>query len=804
LVRDAAEALPAVVAFLEGRSADLNLFAPDHVVVATSGMKYWLINELATRVGATPGARDGVVANLRVGYLGSLSHYLLPRIEREEDPWALDRVTMEVLQQITGDPRYAAVVRRAGGPLQAARRIADRFDRYHARRPAMIRWWESGRAVLAPTTSDEVRGGEALLGSLEDQQWQYELWRAIRKSIGSPSMPARVDSAAALLRSGGAVEDLPPRLLVVGFLALPTGAIEILQAMSRVTDVTVYLTHPSPHLAAVWAKGYESLTPHPGVGIRRTKAPRLTAGVDPIIESWLTASREAQEVLAAQGVRVAPHGATPPSELPSTLLERVQHAVAWTGKAQKIPLKPNDRSVQVHRCHNLGRQVEVLHDALLHAFREVPGLAPHDVVIFASDITAAAPLLRATFDHPVSTRHEDGTEIPVRIPVRVVDRSLRKVSLGTELLGLVVELIGGRYGVAEMLEVASHPLVAAHHGVGADDLFVWKRQVERGRVRWGLDADQRGGAGLAGFTDEVHTWRALLERALLGAALPDALTPLMQAGGVVPLGDIGVDDVDALAKLLEVVSIITDLDRETRKGDKPVQDWCQLLGVVMSELAGSGAVEVSDAFEVLDDLAAAAIAIDQEGAPRTVGAPVAFSDLAATLSDRLAGDPVHQPLVSGSVTATSFIPLRGVPYRVVCLLGIDDGAFAIRETEADDLLARQSLIGDDDPAINARRQLMDALMAARERLIVTCIGRSVATNAPVPATVALAELIDLCRSAGARDRSVNEPDLGTEIEYLHPRHAVSRVNFVDSAVVDGMTWSHGLEVLRVAEGLRAS
>jgi exonuclease V gamma subunit len=99
---------------------------------------------------------------------------------------------------------------------------------------------------------------------------------------------------------------------------------------------------------------------------------------------------------------------------------------------------------------------------------------------------------------------------------------------------------------------------------------------------------------------------------------------------------------------------------------------------------------------------------------------------------------------------------------------------------------------------------MDALMAARERLIVTCIGRSVATNAPVPATVALAELIDLCRSAGARDRSVNEPDLGTEIEYLHPRHAVSRVNFVDSAVVDGMTWSHGLEVLRVAEGLRAS
>jgi len=772
--------------------AGQSIFRTEHLLLPTNGAKAWLMPELAKRVGTRPEKTDGVIANVQVGYIGSLNKFVVPQRYRDFNPWSIKSMTAAILGIIAGNPVYNPMVRRLGGPLSAAVRLADRFDRYHARRPMMIRAWEKGSPVMAPTTADSFNDGEWRTGDLGDQRWQFDLWCALRGEVGVAPWPVQVEAAVQQLRRGDNIVGVPSRLMVAGMQSLSLGAIELLEAFGHVSDVDVLLVHPSPTLADRWAGELaDTEVPRGALQLRPTDE-ELPDGVHPLVHTWLRGSRELQQMLASQGIVVSPHDSASKAE-PSTLLGRVQGAVAGNGLVARTARATNDLSLQIHRCYNLTRQVEVLHDALLHAFRDLNNLAPHEVVIVSQRLAEAAPILEAVFDRTV-TVESNGVATELRIPLAVAERQLRFVNEGAEFLGNLLALMTGRFDVSAFLLVATSPLVTNHLGVDGEVVSTWQRQIDRTRVRWGLSADQRTAAGLANKADSVHTWRAAVERSMLGAALPDAVAA-EELGGVVPLDDIGVDDIDALSRLVHVFDAIEALELASRGGVvHHVADWCDDIERAVVALCGNGD-RVAGAFELLNDLASSTIVPGSDGSSRQLGAPVSFSDVAAHLIGQISGVSGHQPLRTGAVTATSLMPLRGVPYRVVCLLGIDDGAYGGGELESDDLLGRQVFIGDDDPRVDFRRQLLDAVLAAGEQVLITCDGRSIQNNAVIPLTAALAEFVDFARRHGAGERS---DDAGSDIEFLHPRHATSARNFAVGGIVPNCVWSHSLDVREVA------
>jgi exodeoxyribonuclease V gamma subunit len=580
--------------------------------------------------------------------------------------------------------------------------------------------------------------------------------------------------------------------MVAGMQSLSLGAIELLEAFGHVSDIEVLLVHPSPVMAKRWAaEATSSEVPRGALQLRPTDE-ELPGDVHPMVQTWLRGARELQQMLASQGLEVALH-ADEPLVTPSSLLGRIQTAVSDDGLQARVPRTADDLSLQIHRCYNLTRQVEVLHDALLHAFRDLDKLAPHEVVIVSPRLADAAPILEAVFDRTV-TVEVDGVATQVRIPLAVAERQLRFVNEGAEFLANLLELMTGRFDITSFMAVATSPLAAAHLSIDSEAISVWQRQIDRTRVRWGLSADQRTAAGLATKADSVHTWRAAIERSMLGAALPDAAAA-MELGGVVPLDDVGVDDIDALSRLVQVFDAIETLEHVTR-GDtaRHVADWCDDIEQAVISLCGDGD-RVAGAFELLNDLASSTIVPTSVGSSRQLGGAIPFTEVATHLLGQISGIPGHQPLRTGAVTATSLMPLRGVPYRVVCLLGIDDGAFGGGELESDDLIGRQVFIGDDDPRTDSRRQLLDAVLAAGEQVIITCDGRSIQNNAIIPLTTALAEFVDFARRHGAGER---DDDAGSDIEFLHPRHATSTRNFVEGGIVPGRVWTHGTGVRDVA------
>lgn len=786
---------------------DLDFFETDHLIVPNAGVRVWLLQKLAHTMGADPGQVNGAIGNVEVGFIGMLDRFITPG-RRDADPWSLEHLTFAVLQAVhdlRDDADVAANIQRLGGGLKAARTMADRFDRYHARRPHMIRCWEAGRAELSPYVGDDtVLTDDDQLATMlvvpalaVADHWQFTVWSRVRELIGQPSPPARTAEALVELRRDGGNAGIPRRIAVVGLQTLSSRHVEVLRTLSGVTDITVFLVHPSPRLAAEWSHRFLGVPVAPGVAIMRPHLPAVPEGTNPLVWSWLRGSMDLQHMLAVNGIAPEPH-ATVAAGGNNDLLGHLKRAIADPSSVVPQEIRTDDQSFLVHRAHNLARQVEVLHDALLHAFDQLPGLQPHEVVIVSPDIAAAAPHLQAVFSRPVVNAAGESFVLPLV----VADRGLREFDEGSRLLADLVTLLRSRFGVSEVMDVITSPLVLARFGLGPDDVDTWRRYMERTRVRWGIDDRHRSSAWNVDMGAEglAHTWVNAIRRSLLGAVLPDADTPAVELGGIVPVIDVEPGEIRAITALAEIMSVLSRAQSGVA-GSLPVAGWCELLEETLGNLVNGDKGETDEALRAVNHFLAHSVVPAGSG-ELDVRVPVEFAHIGSLITEQLTAAPGRQPLRTGAVTATSMIPLRSVPFRVVCVLGLDDGVLGSGDAEGDDLESRQNLIGDADARLEQRRSLLDAVTAAGDRVIITCIGRNVKNNVLTPLVTPLAELVELCGELGAGTNGEHK-DLSS-VEVMHPRHFNSPSNFVKGQLVQGLVWSHSPSALLAARNSGAT
>ena len=765
-----------VVEYLTVNDSSLDLFEPQYLIVPTAGVKAWLAPKIAARLGATEGVNDGVLMNVRIGYAGMLNSILRGGINDDRDPWSIENMTMALLHILTNDSsNYSDLEAKHGGKLRAARALADRFDRYAARRPSLIRNWERAHSA------NELLGADSA-----QVEWQYLLWRQLRSQIGVPSWPARTEQLCKQLASNEKPNHLPKKLMVAGMGTLSVSAIEIISALSKVIDVEVLCVNPSPYLSNEWTNQHSQIPVALGNAPARNDDLHVLPESDVLVTTWLRESYELQMLLASQGVKYEPCVAEEPSTDSTKLLHRMHAAIQFPTNLKKQPLDAGDMSVQIHRAHTLGRQAEILRDALLHSFSTVDNLQPHEIIVLCADIEAAAPLLRATFEEPLTL----GTGERVKIPFVVADRTLRETSVGAELAADILSLIGSRFDVDSVVNIATHELVLKNAYMGSGDVDAWLRHIHNTRVRWGLDVQHRKINGLDAPDITAHTWKQLVDRTLLGALLPDAEETMFEMGDIVPVPRIDTTEIEALTGFAEVLSVLASLEHDSQS-EMSIDFWCDRIEETLISLCGRSCTDLDDVLAVINKFREAALLASAGNQT------VAFSEFAFLVASEISAQSGRQSLVTGAVTATSFIPLRAVPFRVVCVVGLDDGTMSIGDSEGDDLIAMEQLMGDTDMRTANRRVLLDAVVAASEQLIITCNGSSVKNNTRVPYITPLAELVDFCGRLGVDVQ--NESEKPCEIEYLHSRHSSGTANFVTSnGPVSGQIWSHDASALNAA------
>jgi exodeoxyribonuclease V gamma subunit len=688
------------------------------LVAQNKGLRAWLTKALAERLGCAASLRldapltfatdlaRAAVAQARPGDgerhpfdAGPLAWRLAPALGAlDDDPvWA---------------PLHAYLDRTGGRTMPLAKRIAALFDDYQVYRPDVLAAWARGE----DPHPEFVHG-----------RWQRALWQRL-VAEGAPMLDRAAGLAAlsdALRRSDRrAVGALPPRVSVFGALLFPPLYLRVLAEAARHVPVALYAvtpgdaagaTHAHPLLRALAgrARDYWAVLSDLGPHERR----RLAAEPGAVGDPAATALRQLQDALATDAPPAAP-----------------------------VPLDPDDRSVRVHDCHSPVRELEALRDALLDAFAEVPDLRPSDVLVLVPDLDTYAPLVDAVFGA------EDAAPGPaggpgLRLPYHVAEHPHAPALRVVEAFGRALRLGEGRVTASDLLDLLGTPAVRRAAGVAEDELPRLRAWVREAGVCWGLGPERKARFGLP--EDDLHTWRFGLDRLLLGvvAGGPDAPAGGASGDGLVlghlPCDAAGLDGADLLGRFCEwAEALFSGLDALDRPA--PLDAWPAR---IVQFLDGAFLAETDDEIEAVVHLRRQAQELEHlHGLAGSPDEPVGFRAVRAHLDGAAGRFEAREPYLTGRITVARPLALRHAPHRVVAFLGLNDGVWPRPELAPDvDLVAHAPRPGDAAPRRLEKQLFVDAVLAARDRLILSAVGRSQKDNAERAASVCLDALLDAAR-----------------------------------------------------------
>ena len=438
-------------------------------------------------------------------------------------------------------------------------------------------------------------------------------------------------------------------------------------------------------------------------------------------------------------------------------------------------LAPGDRSIQVHACHGVARQVDVLREVLLGLLADDPTLEPRDVLVMCPDIDTYAPLIEAGFG--LGDVVGDSGHPAHRLRVRLADRS--PVQTNPLLGGGAGAARRGRRSRAGDAGARPRPAepVRRRFGFSDDDLEQLDTWARESGVRWAFDAEHRADFGLSTYV--ANTWEFGLDRLLAGVALSDDSSAWLDRA--LPLDDVGSAQVDLVGRLTEYVDRLrAATDRLT--GTHPLDHWLAALDDGVASLTAVSSLDGWQPGQVQRELGRVRRAATGLG-----DVDLRLPDVRALLSDRLAGRPTRANFRTGTLTVCTMVPMRSVPHRVVCLLGLDDGVFPRQgSVDGDDVLARDPLTGERDARSEDRQLLLDAILAATQTLVITYTGANEFSGQPRPPAVPLGEVLDALDGTASTgdDRSVSEA-----VTVRHPLQPFDAKNVSPGELVPGATFS---------------
>jgi exodeoxyribonuclease V gamma subunit len=729
---------------------------PEWVGVQTQGLGSWLAMAVSRRL--------GIWANVYKPYPRALIERLFQIVLGETCPdttrfepalltWSIMRLLPAFLGQPGFDVLTAYLSDDATGlkRFQLAGRIAETFDRYAVYRPEMVRRWESGAA--ADTLSPENR-------------WQPILWRALTAALGASHVAAAAEAFFTALGNATACPPgLPPRIALFGISSLPPLYLHVLAGLPEEIPVNLFLLNPSREYWA-YIRSRRDI-------IRELN--RKDAGAEaldevlhyeeghPLLSSLGRLGREFQSVLEEACDYVEPAGdlfTDPLDRDRDSLLHHLQSDILnlrlrRPGALPVVPVAADDVSVRVHNCHGPMREVQVLYDRLMDVFQQDAGIHPHDVMVMVPDIGSYAPVIEAVFGA--------GAAGGGKIPFTISDRGMSGESPVIQAFLHLLRLARSRFPVEEVLDLLAMEAVAERFSLSPEQGALARHWLLGAGIRWGITAAHRMSFGQPAF--HQNTWRFGLDRLLLGLAMPDKEPALFCH--TLPYGGIEGTETEVLGHvILFCETLFSVMDRLC--APRTLLQWQSLLGEILAQMVTENAGNAWQhriIREALSALGPAAVAAGE-------AAVFPLAVIQQWLSDKFRQRPSARGFLSGGVTFCNLLPMRSIPFKVVCLLGMNDGDYPRgKPLPGFDLTGVAPRPGDRSVRNDDRYLFLEALLSARERFLVFYAGQAIRDNRVMPPSVVVGELLDVIDEGyylTAGDPDTQKAALRRHIVTLHP------------------------------------
>lgn len=785
------------------------------ILVQSNGIAQWLKLALAADEGC------GIAAGLDVGLparflwqtyrkvLGSETIAQSSPFDKEPLTWRLMRLLPSVIEQPVFAPlqRFLSDDADLRKCYQLAERLADLFDQYQVYRSDWLKDWAEGIDQLRQLDGQPSMSAEKAEGRTQTIAWQAELWRLLIADIGEDVM--RSSRAAVHPRFVAAMKNLeqapaglPPRIIVFGISSLPAQMVEALAAISRFSQVMLCVHNPCQYHWADIVEDKQLLRHEYRRQSRKAGFPevlsveQLHQFAHPLLAAWGKQGRDyislldqydeldsyqAQFNTHGQRVDMFEEGQT------QTLLQQLHNDILHLrplAETQAIwpALKVQDQSLRFHIAHSAQREVEILHDQLLAHFNADPSLKPRDIIVMVPNIDSYAASIQAVFGQYA----RDDLRY---IPFTLADQAERSSEPLLIALDHLLALPQSRLTVTDIMSLLDVPALRARFAIDETHLPILQRWLTGAGVRWGLSAEHRENFSVPQGLSQ-NTWDFGLQRMLLGYAMGDSDA----FAGIQPYDEVGGLDAALIGPFMQFLDALQALHQQLSTQHN-YSDWREVFFALLEQF-----------FLVEDDAQYLLMQRLRDGCeqwyslceqaeltqvlPLTVAREAWLSYIEA--------DHLSQRFLAGSVNFCTLMPMRAIPFRMVCLLGMNDGDYPRVQAPLDfDLMGGDYRPGDRSRREDDRYLLLEALLSAREKLYISWVGRSVRDNSERPPSVLIAQLRDHLNSGWHLHDGASVLPALTCVHPLQPfsRHYFSNQN---EGYTERFTYAHEWAALHQA------
>jgi exodeoxyribonuclease V gamma subunit len=733
------------------------------VIMQSRGMERWLAMQTAARLDIWANC-DCPFPNTFVDRIYKLVFPDMPAVsfyDKENILWQL----MDILPTLIQDPQFKKVAAylNSGDDIklyQLSYETADLFDQYTLFRPRMILDWEDGNNYPPA-----------------DHVWQSALWRRLADRLRQNPQFQELHRARLLQLFEQKILDpafdhaiLPPRVSIFGISSLPPYHLRVLATLAHHIDLHFFLMTPCREY---W---FDIIADRDIVRISRKEdsgqeALHLQQG-NSLLASMGSLGRDFMTML--HGLCTEDHDYfRDPGD--NALLAKIQQDILYlrennddpfgtSGVKQKV--NEDDASLIFHSCHSPMREVENLYDQLLGIFDTAnPGasIEPGDILVMAPEIDTYAPLIRAVFDADTSDHK--------KIPYTISDQSIRETSKYIETYLEILLLLQSRFSSIDVAGLLAAPSVKYRFSITDKDLAIIENWISENRICWGIDQDHKSDLDLPPYRE--NTWRAGLDRLLLGYAMPGHGRVVF--ADILPYDQIEGNDTDLLGRFLDFTENLFSL-ADALHQPHTLAEWSEILLQTKERLmlADSG----SEADDRLLHRLLYGLRELQENTffDKEISLAVIRSFLISSLEERFSPIPGGTGFLAGGVTFCSMLPMRAIPFKVICLLGLNDGLYPRSDRRKSfDLMALEPKRCDRSKRHDDRYLFLETILSARQKLLISFVGQSIQDGTRRPPSVLVSELMDYIdrgySTQGDRDGSLPAlSDMLTIKHHLQPFH----------------------------------
>ena len=760
-----------------------SILTPETVIVQSRGMERYLRLELAKI--------QGVSANMEFPFPQKFaSEYVFkPLLNGKKEnaldlgvfTWDIFKVLPELAENdddfkplrsyLTDDPSRIKT-------FQLSQRIANLFEQYIVFRPDIVRKWSFNNNPFKDNPHS---------------RWQAKLWHKVVPYYNGfhfadlywhflkctyPDMYGETSLKEPDFEELKKVK----RIFLFGFSAMAPIFLDLFFAVSQYIDVYFYYLNPCE---AEWQYDLSE---------RAKLYLQMVEKADCQLDIELDAGNELLSSMGGQGREFFGLLASTDEESKAlfddcydtkTLLRKIQRDIQLGESPEKEDILSDDHSIQVHSCHTPMREVEVLFENLSAMFQNDPTLLPKDILVLTPDINTYSPYIEAVF----KSRADDD---PRRCFISLADRSQAGASLEAETFLNILKITRSRFKASEVLSILETPAVAEAFGMDEKMVTIVRQWIIDAKIFWGVDGEFR--EETVGINFSEQSWRQGIERILAGFAFGS------EAGDAGKTFAVGEEDIlpfhcceggSALlfGKLVEFLENLFTLrtqlksDSDIEEGAFSVQWWDKILDGVIDKF-----------FPESDDFARQTALLRE--AVKTTLDSVAESEYDGEISFEIIYDEisgffkkarVSGGFLRGGITFCEARPLRSIPSRVVCLLGLDEKSFPRKEKHLSfDLMTYKPRLGDRSARKDDRYLFLETLLSARDCFYVSYVGQGIKDNEPRLPSVVLCELLDYIED----HYSLNKDSLTT----LHPLHSFSWKYFIDESAKDSYAAKLGIKI----------